>query len=66
MEIIEIGSRPNPTMIVQCTVCGTVVKCNYNELTENGTDFYMHCPVCGLMRRAESKHIYMYKEDNND
>lgn len=66
MEIIEIGSRPNPTMIVQCTVCGTVVKCNYNELTENGTDLYMHCPVCGLMRRVESKHIYMYEGYKND
>ena len=67
MEIIEIGSRPNPTIIFQCSVCKSVFSANVNELetvgfsSTNDIMYRFMCPVCGMKRYAMN-----CKENKND
>lgn len=67
MKMLKQGSVVNPTIIFQCSVCGSVFSANVNELetagfpTLNETIYRFFCPVCGMKRYAMP-----YKEGDND
>lgn len=67
MKMLKQGSVVNPTIIFQCSVCGSVFSANVNELETAGcsivneTIYRFFCPVCGMKRYAMP-----YKEGDND